>query len=565
MRMSAKKIGNEFADVGENGVCHALIPEYGWINPGEIGIMGDSHTCTHSAFCALTAGVGTSEFESGIVTGLWNCPPQKVIRVNFTGRLPNGVFAKDLILVLIKQLTVKGATNCILEVGGNIINDMSMEGRMTIANMAIEAGGTSCIMMVDQGTVDYLYPDLTISQRANLLSHYQKSWNSDKDCKYDKVIDIDVTGMVPVITQGYTPDNVVSVAELAKAGKNVDQVYIGSCTNGRIEDLRIAAKVFETYGGKIHPNIRCIIVPATQQISIQMEEEGLSLIFKKAGCHVSGPSCGACLGMSCGVIAPDEVCVSTTNRNFKGRMGKGGMVHLASPFIAALTAVYGRIFNPINSEIDFSDYSKNRISAIPTNWKGIPFETPNYPKLLKQITAGEVKDFSGRICHLPFENIDTDQIIPAKYLTEVEKPIFGRHCLEDVEMSAKTRKRLNNCEILIGGENFGCGSSREHAAWAFEGLGIRTIIAPSFSRIFKNNMFACGMLVIELPQKQIDFLLELGEKSLPVDWQHGCIEYDIDKYVSFELTPQQKELIKLGGSVGYMIKVAAELQKEGKL
>jgi 3-isopropylmalate/(R)-2-methylmalate dehydratase large subunit len=563
MREAARKFLNEFCDVGDNGVCHALIPENAWINPGEIGIMGDSHTCTHGAFCALAAGVGTTELESGMVTGLWNCPPQEVIRVNFTGKLPNGVFAKDLILLLIKRLTVKGATNCVLEVRGNIIDNMSMEARMTNSNIPIEAGGTSCIMMVDKTTVDYLYPDMKEDQRKDLLNHYQKTWNSDEGCKYSKIIDIDVTGTVPVMTEGYTPDQVVAVSSLA--GKKADQVYIGSCTNGRIEDLRVAAKVIKALGGKIHPNIRCVVVPATQQISIKMEEEGLSLIFKKAGCHVSGPTCGACLGMSCGVIAPGEVCVSTTNRNFKGRMGKGGMVHLASPFTAAVTAMKGVITNPDEISIDFKGYSYPRVTANPSNWKCIPFETPDYSKLLKQIIAGEVKDFSGRICHLPDKNVDTDQIIPAKYLTEVEKPVFGEHCLENVKMPPETWDKLHNCEIFIGGENFGCGSSREHAVWAFEGLGIRTIIAPSFSRIFKNNMFACGVLAIELSQKEIDFLLGLGEESLSIDWQSGIIEYDIDQYVSFNLTPGQKELIQLGGSVGYMVKVAAELQKEGKL
>jgi len=563
MRDYAKEHSIEFADVGNNGVCHALIPENGWINPGEIRIMGDSHTCTHGAFCAFTAGVGTTELESAMVTGLWSCPPQKVIRVDFTGILNNRVFAKDLVLSLINLLTVKGAINSVLEIGGNIIDEMSMESRMAICNMVIEAGGTSGIMMVDQTTVDYLYPDLSAEQRKDLLIYYQETWNTDEDFEYDERITIYVDNIVPVITDGYSPDNVVPVSNLA--GKKVDQVYIGSCTNGRIEDLRIAAKVIEYLGGKIHPDIRCVVVPATQEIAMQAIREGLTQIFMNAGCYVSGPSCGACLGMSCGVIAPGEICVSTTNRNFNGRMGKGGMVHLASPLTAAFAAMKGEIADPKDIEIAFNQIQSPRSTAHPTNWIGIPHKTPDYSKLLKQITAGKVKDFSGRVCYLPINNVDTDMIIPAKYLTEVEKSVFGAHCLENVDMTRKTRTQLHNSEILITYENFGCGSSREHAAWAFEGLGIRAIFAPSFSRIFKNNMFACGLLCVELPQDAIDFLFKLQKTSLSIDWEKSIIEYDIDQYISFELTEQEKELITLGGSVGYMIKVAAELQKNGEL
>lgn len=261
-------------------------------------------------------------------------PASKVIRVNFIGELPANVFAKDLILTLINKIGVKGATNAVFEFGGNVINKMNMAGRMTIANMAVEAGATSGMIMVDGKTIRYFWPIL--AERYNddqeKAFDYFTSWNSDLNAEYNQIIDIDVTRMVPVITNNYSPGDVMNVSELA--GKKVDQIYIGSCTNGRIDDLRIVASIIKRMGGRISNNVRCIVVPATQHIYERALQEGLLEIFAKAGCFISGPTCGACLGMSCGVLAPGEVCVSTTNRNFPGRMGKDGMVHLASPATA---------------------------------------------------------------------------------------------------------------------------------------------------------------------------------------------------------------------------------------
>ncbi len=528
----SKEHGIEFLDVGSNGVCHAIIPEKGWVLPGDIGIMGDSHTCTHGALCALAAGVGTTELEIGIITGLWVCPPQKVIRVNFVGELPANVFSKDLILTLINKIGVKGATNAVLEFGGPVIEKMSMDARMTITNMAVEAGATSGMMMVDNKTIDYLHPFIKDGEDLT-------KWNSDPDAVYDQVIEIDVSGMVPVITQNYSPGDVVHVSDLA--GKPVNQVYIGSCTNGRIEDLRIAAKVFSFYSlsrtkSKIANGVRCIIVPATQHIWDMALKEGLFEIFSSAGCHISGPSCGACLGMSCGVIAPGEVCVSTTNRNFPGRMGKDGMVHLVSPATAAMTAINGVISE---ASVDLCRRAIVKINNMEhvyptskTNWKEVPSQTPDYGKLLKLFCAGEVKNFSGNVFYLPVANVDTDQIIPAKYLTEVDKEVFGKHCLEDAPIPLEKRPEIFRSQILVAGENFGCGSSREHAPWALAGAGIRCVIAPSFARIFENNMFANGLLCITLPKDVIDSVFLARPESIDVDWESGSL----DRTKQFELS-----------------------------
>ena len=333
----------DFFDIGRNGVCHALFPEQGFIRPGYTVIMGDSHTCTHGAFGAFAAGVGTTDLEVGILKGVCAFREPKTIRINVNGAVPEGVYAKDIILRIIRELTVKGATDCVIEFQGNVVRKMSMESRMTLCNMAIEAGGTSGICMPDGVTVDYLWPFISSEypDKKAARRDYRRWW-SDRGCTYVRVIDIDVTGMEPQITSGYKPDEVKGVSEMS--GTPVDQVYIGSCTNGRLEDLRIAAQYLK--GKTIAPSVRGIVSPATPKIFRDADRLGIIRIFMDAGFCVTNPTCGACLGMSNGVLAPGEVCASTTNRNFNGRMGKGGMVHLMSPAVAAVTALEGKIADP---------------------------------------------------------------------------------------------------------------------------------------------------------------------------------------------------------------------------
>jgi 3-isopropylmalate/(R)-2-methylmalate dehydratase large subunit len=333
----------DFFDIGANGVCHALFPEKGFIRPGYTVIMGDSHTCTHGAFGAFAAGIGTTDLEVGILKGVCAFREPKTIRINVTGTLPKGVYAKDVILHIIGKLTVNGATDRVMEFRGSVIDAMSMESRMTLCNMAIEAGGTSGICMPDMTTVDYLWPFISSDYPSKdaAVADFKK-WCSDDDAIYDSTLDVNVTTLEPTVTFGYKPDQVKPVSQFT--GEPVDQVYIGSCTNGRLEDLRIAAGILK--GKKIAPNVRGILSPATPAIYQAANKEGLIDIFMEAGFCVTNPTCGACLGMSNGVLADGETCASTTNRNFMGRMGKGGMVHLMSPATSAATALEGKIADP---------------------------------------------------------------------------------------------------------------------------------------------------------------------------------------------------------------------------
>lgn len=333
----------DFFDIGSNGVCHAIFPEKGFIRPGYTVIMGDSHTCTHGAFGAFAAGVGTTDLEVGILKGVCAFRQPKTILVKLEGKLAKGVFAKDVILEVIRQLTVNGATDHVIEFRGETVDKMSMEERMTLCNMAIEAGGTSGLCMPDEVTVEYLWPFIKNNYKSkdDAVKDFKK-WHSDDDAVYAKTLSINVSSLEPVVTIGYKPDQVKKLSEMS--GVKINQVYIGSCTNGRISDLQAAAAIVK--GTKLASGVRGIVSPATPQIFAQAMKEGLLQIFMDAGYCVTNPTCGACLGMSNGVLAEGEVCISTTNRNFNGRMGKGGMVHLASPVSAAASGITGTLTDP---------------------------------------------------------------------------------------------------------------------------------------------------------------------------------------------------------------------------
>jgi 3-isopropylmalate/(R)-2-methylmalate dehydratase large subunit len=343
LRQWARRHGiNDFFDIGRNGVCHALFPEKGFIRPGYTVIMGDSHTCTYGAFGAFAAGVGTTDLAVGILKGVCALHYPKTIKVEITGDLQPGVFAKDVILSIIGRIGVNGATNKVIEFAGPVVDAMTMDARMTLCNMAVEAGGTCGICYPDQTTVDYLWDFIKeeYSTKSDALKAFE-TFKPDPDAHYEEEIVHDVSRLEPMVTFGYKPDNVKPVKEMQ--GTEIDQVYIGSCTNGRIEDLRVAARVLD--GKQINASIRAIVAPATSKIYRQALDEGIISTFLKAGFCFTNPTCGACLGMSNGVLAEGEVCAATTNRNFPGRMGKGGMVHLMSPATAAASAIAGYITN----------------------------------------------------------------------------------------------------------------------------------------------------------------------------------------------------------------------------
>ncbi len=331
----AKEKGiKNYYKLGRAGVCHALLPEQGHIRPGEVIVGGDSHTCTYGAFAAFSTGIGSTDLAAAIATGqLWFKVPGS-IKFVLNGRLGRGVYSKDVVLDVIGRIGTDGALYKAMEFTGPALEDMSMEARMTITNMAIEAGGKNGIMPFDDTTKAYL--DEHLKDKADY-----EVFHSDPDAEYDAVHTVDCSSLEPTVARPSLPSNTAKISEAA--GEEMDQAYIGSCTNGRIEDFRIAAQIMK--GRQVA--IRTIIVPATPEIWKQCIDEGLAEIFYDAGCVISAPTCGACLGGFMGILAEGEKCVSTTNRNFVGRMGhpKSG-VYLASPATAAASAVEGKLVDP---------------------------------------------------------------------------------------------------------------------------------------------------------------------------------------------------------------------------
>ncbi len=320
--------------LGKAGVCHALLPEQGHIRPGETIVGGDSHTCTYGAFAAFSTGVGSTDLAAALATGqLWFKVPVS-IKCVLNGSLTEGVYSKDVILSVIAKIGVDGALYKAMEFTGPVLADMSMEARMTITNMAIEAGAKNGIIGFDNVTKQYL--DEHLKEKTEYVV-----FESDADAEYAATEQFDCSTIEPMVALPSLPSNAVPIGECDS--KAMDQAYIGSCTNGRIEDLRIAAGILK---GKTVA-IRTIVVPATPTIWKQANNEGLFDIFYDAGCVISAPTCGACLGGFMGVLAAGEKCISTTNRNFVGRMGHPqSEVYLASPATVAASAVEGKLTDP---------------------------------------------------------------------------------------------------------------------------------------------------------------------------------------------------------------------------
>jgi 3-isopropylmalate/(R)-2-methylmalate dehydratase large subunit len=335
MRHFAKKYGIvHFFEIGCMGVEHALLPEMGAIKPGDLIIGADSHTCTYGALGAFSTGVGSTDMAAGMATGeVWFKVPEQ-LKFVYHGKLAKWVEAKDLILYTIGQIGVDGARYMSMEFTGPAIKALTVEGRLTMANMAIEAGGKNGIFDVDAKTAAYLKK---VKAGKGIV------YKSDAEAEYKEVYEWDISRIEPQISFPHLPSNTKPVSKCSHV--KIDQSVIGSCTNGRIEDMRVAAQVLK--GKKVNPHVRLIILPATQKIELQMIKEGLTELFIKAGAAVSTPTCGPCLGGHMGILAEGERAIATTNRNFVGRMGHPrSEVYLSNVAVAAASAVAGHIVSP---------------------------------------------------------------------------------------------------------------------------------------------------------------------------------------------------------------------------
>tara|TARA_X000001036_G_scaffold149743_1_gene142276 strand:+ start:375 stop:1775 length:1401 start_codon:yes stop_codon:yes gene_type:complete len=376
LRNNCKEFGVELFDVNDKrqGIVHIIGPEQGFTQPGTIIVCGDSHTATHGAFGALAFGIGTSEVEHVLATQTLIQKKSKNLRIKVNGSLPKGVTAKDVILKIIGKIGTAGGTGYVIEFAGDVIKNLSVEERMTVCNMTIEAGARAGLIAPDEKTFEYL-KDKPMSPKGENWEkaiNYWKTLYSDQDCVFDKEINIDGKEIEPLVTWGTSPQDVSPVTGLVPDPNNesnedrkiamkrsleymglkantkisdikIDKIFIGSCTNGRIEDLRLAANLLK--GKKIANNVSAMVVPGSGLVKAQAEKEGLHEIFINAGFEWREPGCSMCLGMNPDQLKPKERCASTSNRNFEGRQGRGGRTHLVSPGMAIAAAIKGHLFD----------------------------------------------------------------------------------------------------------------------------------------------------------------------------------------------------------------------------
>lgn len=335
-RFAAEQHLPHFYDVGNHGICHQILAENGWVVPGDLAVGTDSHTNMLGAMGAVAAGVGPTEMAAVLALGrLWlKVPP--TLRVNVRGRLGPGVTAKDLVLRILGEIKTTGATYKAVEFAGPTIERLSMPERFTICNMTTEMGAKCGMVAPDARTSEYL---------ATIAKHPLRPLLPDRDATYERTVEVDVDGMPPMVACPYSPDNVRPLPDVVKEHVKVDQVFLGSCTNSRIEDMREAAALMK--GQKVHPGVRYIVSPASTSIYQQCLHEGIIDVFTEAGAVFTNSSCSACFGGNMGILAPDEVCASSSNRNFPGRMGaKNARIYLMSPAATVAAAIRGEIADP---------------------------------------------------------------------------------------------------------------------------------------------------------------------------------------------------------------------------
>lgn len=568
---NVKAFGLTYFGMGDKrqGIVHIIGPEQGFTLPGTSVVCGDSHTSTHGAFGALAFGIGTSEVEHVLATQTLITKRSKNMRIEVDGALPPGVSSKDVILHAIGVIGTAGGTGAVIEYCGSAIRGLSMEARMSICNMSIEAGARAGMIAPDETTFKYLRgrplaPEFDSLEWKRAVK-YWSSLKTDEGATFDEDVFISAKEIIPTVSWGTSPQDVVPITGVVPNPDDcptestrdsarraleymgltpgtpmedieVDKVFIGSCTNSRIEDLRAAAHIVN--GKKIATNLKmAMVVPGSGLVKKQAESEGLDKTFTEAGFEWREAGCSMCLGMNPDILSPKERCASTSNRNFEGRQGAGGRTHLMSPVMAAAAAVVGRLadvrklaadnvsptnahpkmqIDPEDSEI-CSDDDVERLLDLPED------SEPHANSATASSSGGQPKFTTIRGIAAPMErsNVDTDAIIPKQFLKTIKRTGLGTalfYALRFNEDGTEKADFILNKEpyrhakmLVVTGPNFGCGSSREHAPWALLDFGITCIIAPSYADIFFNNTFKNGMLPLVIRDQSS--LLKIFEES----------------------------------------------------
>ena len=506
LEQNVKEFGVSYFPMSDTrqGIVHIVGPEQGISLPGMTIVCGDSHTSTHGAMGALAFGIGTSEVEHVLATQTLLQKPAKNMLIRVDGKLPEGCTGKDIMLAIIGKIGTAGGTGHVMEFAGEAIRALGMAGRLTMCNMSIEAGARAGLIAPDETTFEYIKgrPFAPKGEDFDEAVAYWKTLPSDEGAQYDKIVVLKAEEIIPQVTWGTSPETVIPVTgtvpnpddekDAAKRaqmermlsymgleagqkieGTKVDVVFIGSCTNSRIEDLRAAAAVAK--GRKAAEGVRVLVVPGSGLVKKQAEEEGLAQIFTDAGFEWREAGCSMCLGMNPDKLKPGQRCASTSNRNFEGRQGPGGRTHLLSPAMAAAAAVTGKIDRCAGAELmdKFTTLTAHRRAA----------------------ERGQCRHGQDHPGAVPEDH----QAHGAR-----QEPVRGLRYNADGSENPDfvlNQGKYRHAEILVAGDNFGCGSSREHAPWALKDFGLRCVVAPSFADIFYNNCFKNGILPIALPEE----------------------------------------------------------------
>lgn len=579
---NVKEFGLTFFGLSDNrqGIVHIIGPEQGFTLPGTTIVCGDSHTSTHGAFGSLAFGIGTSEVEHVLATQTILQKPAKNMKIQVDGELGPGVNSKDIILHIIGIIGTAGGTGSVMEYCGSTIRSLSMEARMSICNMSIEAGARAGLIAPDETTIEYIKgrPLAPTGEAWDKAVEWWRSLPSDEGAQFDTELYIEAKDIAPTVTWGTSPQDVApitgKVPDPNKDAKDashkrqmeraleymgltagtplekvkIDKVFIGSCTNARIEDLRQAARIL--YGRKVAPHLYCMLVPGSGLVKKQAEAEGLDKIFIQAGFDWREAGCSMCLGMNPDQLSPGERCASTSNRNFEGRQGAGGRTHLMSPAMAAACAVTGYLTDvrklessasPVGSkpgyQVEITDsktYLTDKPAPAPKPIEVSQATTDedklrDVPASTAATKGGGMEQFTilkGIAAPLQRDNIDTDLVIPKQFLKTIKRTGLGSALFWPLRYDIKTgepvpdfvlnKKPYDEAKILVAGDNFGCGSSREHAAWSLIDFGIRCVIAKSFGDIFATNITKNGALPVTLPADQVEHVMREAEAGREV-------------------------------------------------
>ena len=585
-------------DDSRQGIVHIIGPEQGFTLPGSVIVCGDSHTATHGAFGSLAFGIGTSEVEHVLATQTIVQRKDKNMRVTVEGKLQVGVTSKDVVLCIIGAIGTAGGNGHVIEFAGSAISALSMEARMSVCNMAIEGGARAGMIAPDDITFEYL-KDRPMAPKGDEWAtavKYWKSLPSDANAVYDKEVFLRAEDIAPTLTWGTSPQDVAPITGVVPdpaaandpargssmtrsleymglapgtslEGLKIDKVFVGSCTNGRIEDIRAVASVAK--GKKVAAHVYAMVVPGSGLVKAQAEAEGLDKILVDAGFDWREPGCSMCLAMNPDKLEPGERCASTSNRNFEGRQGTGGRTHLVSPGMAAAAAITGC----------FTDVRKLSVTELPAPASSVfadliaAMETarPAPTGKLSKATSGASGNAAASACDptkqftrlegvaakLDIQNIDTDMIISARFLKTIKRSGLGVSAFYslryNVDGTEKPEFILNQpayrkTSILVAGDNFGCGSSREHAPWALSDFGIRSVISTSFADIFYSNCFKNGMLPIVVSRENLDALMADADagKTLDIDLDSQKINRADGTSVSFDIDAFRKHCLLNG-------------------